>query len=230
MRVFIIEDEVMAQIALEAALVELFPDTVVAGTAKSVKEAVAWLNNPDHKVDMIFMDVELSDGKCFEIFRQARISAPVIMTTAYDSYAVKAFEVNSRDYLLKPIEPSALKRAVERCRTYKQHLMVKYGNSIQTVNTGDIACIYSEDKSNHLVTRKGAAFMLDDTLDSIAAKLDPSQFIKISRSAIVSRNAVGSLTKLPGGRLRINVPLESGRFTLEVSRSHTDSFLSWLDK
>lgn len=252
MKAFIIEDEVMAQEALAAALKELFPDISVAGTAKSVKDAVAWLSNPANQPDIIFMDVELSDGKCFEIFRQTEVSAPVIMTTAYDNYAVKAFEVNSLDYLLKPIEPSALLRAVERCKTratgaqridmeklmaaiqgrkpsYKEHLLVQFGEHLIPLRCADIAYIYSEDKANHIVTTTGTQYMIDETLDSIAAKLDPAQFFKISRSCVVARKAVGSITKLFGGRLRLElVGNYKSAPPSEVSRSRTDAFLSWL--
>ena len=111
-KVLIVEDEIMAQKSLIRALTQNFPDMEIVGTTTSVTGAVSWLENPANKADIIFMDVELSDGECFEIFRQTDITAKVIMTTAYDSYAIKAFEAGSIDYLLKPIEPSALKRAV----------------------------------------------------------------------------------------------------------------------
>lgn len=249
----------MAREALVATLAELFPDITVVGSAMSVAGAVEWLSNPANKPDMIFMDVELSDGKCFEIFRQIRVTAPVIMTTAYDNYAVKAFEVNSVDYLLKPLEPAALRRAVERCRerisegqtididkllaslqpsrpSWKETLLVPFGDHLVPLRTADVAYIYSEEKLNHILTRKGEHYMIDESLDSIASKLDPSQFFKISRSAIVSRKAVGSLTKLLGGRLRIELALEPGTgagrgaASPEVSRSHTEAFLSWIDE
>lgn len=252
MKAFIIEDEIMAQATLAASLLELFPDISIAGTAKSVKEAVAWLSDPTNKPDIIFMDVELSDGKCFEIFRQTEVTAPVIMTTAYDTYAVKAFEVNSLDYLLKPIEPAALQRAVERCKSraggaqsadleklmaalqmpkpaFKETLLVQFGDHLIPLRCADISFIYSEDKSNHIVTTSGTQYMIDETLDSIAAKLDPEQFFKISRSCVIARKAVGSLTKLLGGRLRIELAQKS-KISPEVSRSRTDAFLAWMAK
>lgn len=238
MKAFIIEDEKMAQDALARTLTELFPDITVEGSAMSVADAVAWLGNPSNRPDIIFMDVELSDGKCFEIFRKIDITAPVIMTTAYDNYAVKAFEVNSVDYLLKPIEPSALKRAVERCKAragvpvFKENILVKFGDHMIPVSTSEIYCVYSEDKSNHIVTRKGEQYMVDDTMDSLSAMLGSKDFFKISRSCIVSRKAVGGITKLLGSRLRLTL---SGPGTLqnlrpEVSRSHSDDFLKWIDK
>lgn len=116
MNVLIIEDEIPARENMERALTRDFADLRIVGTAASVREAVAWLRTPANRADVIFMDVELSDGTCFEIFRQVDLTAQVVMTTAYDNYAVRAFEVNSIDYLLKPIDPAALQRAVERCR------------------------------------------------------------------------------------------------------------------
>ena len=116
MKVLIVEDEIMAQKSLTRVLTQNFPDMNILGYTSSVKGTVEWLKSPENAVDVIFMDVELSDGVCFEIFRQVEIKAKVIMTTAYDSYALKAFEAGSIDYLLKPIDPTALKRAVARCR------------------------------------------------------------------------------------------------------------------
>ena len=116
MRVLIVEDEIMAQNSLIRVLSQNFPDLNVVGTTTSVKGAVSWLKDPENSADIIFMDVELSDGVCFEIFRQVEVKSKVIMTTAYDSYALKAFEAGSIDYLLKPIEITDLKRAVARCR------------------------------------------------------------------------------------------------------------------
>ena len=114
MKAFLIEDETMAREQLARTLTEYFPDIEIIGTAASVREAVAWLRTG--RPDIIFMDVELSDGQCFEIFKKTEVHGHVIMTTAYDNYAIKAFEAGSIDYLLKPIELSALTRAVDRCR------------------------------------------------------------------------------------------------------------------
>lgn len=158
MNVLIVEDEMMAQANLARALTQHFPDVRIVGTTGSVRETVLWLRTPGNSADVIFMDVELSDGDCFEIFRQADVTARVIMTTAYDNYAVRAFEVNSIDYLLKPIDPAALRRAVERCRVrsggidpdvllnairgpreYKQRYVVRFNDRIVPVQTTDIA-------------------------------------------------------------------------------------------
>ena len=177
MKALIVEDEKMARDNLARTLTSSFPDIEVVGTASSVAGTLAWLRDPAHSADVIFMDVELSDGDCFEIFRQERITAKVIMTTAYDSYAVKAFEAGSVDYLLKPIDPAALHRAVDRCRErsggvdvdalmqalgrreqpeYKERFVVSVGERIIPVKTSDIAYFYSKDKYNYLADTSGA--------------------------------------------------------------------------
>ena len=120
MKILIVEDELMAQKSLTRVLMQNFPDMEIVGCTTSVKGTVEWLKNPANHADIIFMDVELSDGVCFEIFRQSEVKAKVIMTTAYDSYALKAFEAGSIDYLLKPIDPASLKRAVARCRPQRR--------------------------------------------------------------------------------------------------------------
>ena len=125
MKVLIIEDEIMAQRSLTRLLAQHHPDMDVVGTASSVSGAVAWLKDPANSVDVIFMDVELADGICFEIFRQVDIKAKVIMTTAYDSYALKAFEAGSIDYLLKPVDADALQRAVARVRQSSSNIDIE---------------------------------------------------------------------------------------------------------
>lgn len=251
MKAFIIEDELMAQKSLTRALAQHFPDIEVIGTATSVKGAVAWLKEPSNRPDLIFMDVELADGICFEIFRQVDIQAKVIMTTAYDHYALNAFEAGSVDYLLKPIEAEQLKRAVARCRmsggkidvealarvlegtankkTYKERYIVRFNDRIIPLQTSSIAYIFSEDKNNYLVTFEGQKYIIDSSLDVIIEELDPEYFFRISRGSIVSMKAIDTITKQLGGRLRLEVhPAPS--FEMTVSRSRVDDFLAWLER
>ena len=251
MKAFIIEDEIMAQKSLTRALAQNFPDIEVIGTATSVKGAVAWLKEPSNRPDIIFMDVELADGICFEIFRQVDVQAKVIMTTAYDHYALKAFEAGSVDYLLKPIEAEQLKRAVARCRmsggkidvdalvralegtapqkSYKERYIVRFNDRIIPLMTSTIAYIFSEDKSNYLVTFDGQKYIIDSSLDVIAEELNPEYFFRISRGSIVSMKAIDTITKQLGGRLRLEVhPAPS--FDMTVSRSRVDDFLKWLER
>jgi len=249
MKALIIEDEIMAQASLSRMLTQNFPEMEIVGTSGSVKTAVEWLNNPKNSTDIIFMDVELSDGECFEIFRQVDIKAKVIMTTAYDNYAVKAFEVNSIDYLLKPIEINALKRAVSRCitnretvdietlvkalkrpsRNYRQRYLIRFNDRIVPVDTAEAAYFYSEDKNTFVVTSAGNKFILDSSLEVISEELDPEMFFRISRSCIVSISAIGTITKQFGGRLKIE-PHPASSFEMTVSRSRADDFLKWLER
>lgn len=262
MDAYIVEDELMAQKALAKTLTENFPDIRIVGTSTSVRETVEWLSDKSHNADVIFMDVELSDGNCFEIFKQTSINSKVIMTTAYDSYAVKAFEVNSIDYLLKPIDIQALQRAVARCRIqiapinverllsainkpspkYKESFLVYLNDRIVPIQTSDIAYFYSEDKDNHVVTKDGMSFIIDASMDSLSCQLDTSVFFRISRGCIIAKSCISSVTKLFGGRLRVESKFIgkphtkqigiSGSIgdTFTVSRSRTDDFLLWLEK
>ena len=250
MRVLIVEDEIMAQNSLIRVLSQNFPDLNVVGTTTSVKGAVSWLKDPENSADIIFMDVELSDGVCFEIFRQVEVKSKVIMTTAYDSYALKAFEAGSIDYLLKPIEITDLKRAVARCRMsggnfdyealakalgmgaakkdYKEKYIVRFNDRIVPLQTSNIAFVYSEEKNNYLTTFDGERYIIDSSLDVISDELNPNLFFRISRSCIVNTKAIQSIIKQAGGRLLIksNPPAS---FEMTVSRSRVDDFLEWLE-
>ena len=250
MRVLIVEDEIMAQNSLIRVLSQNFPDLNVVGTTTSVKGAVSWLKDPENSADIIFMDVELSDGVCFEIFRQVEVKSKVIMTTAYDSYALKAFEAGSIDYLLKPIEITDLKRAVARCRMsggnfdyealakalgmgaakkdYKEKYIVRFNDRIVPLQTSNIAFAYSEEKNNDLTTFDGERYIIDSSLDVISDELNPNLFFRISRSCIVNTKAIQSIIKQAGGRLLIksNPPAS---FEMTVSRSRVDDFLEWLE-
>ncbi len=252
MKVLIAEDEIMAQKSLVRILSQNFPDMEVIGTTTSVKGTVAWLQEHQDEVDIIFMDVELSDGICFEIFHQIEVKAKVIMTTAYDNYALKAFETGSVDYLLKPVEPADLKRAVARCRMsgghinvdailsaignrlpekkeYKERYLIKFNDRIVPLSTGDIAYVYSEEKNNYLVTFEDKKYIIDSSLDDISEELNPELFFRISRSCIVSMKTIRSIIKQAGGRLKI-VASPDPSFEMTVSRSRVDDFLVWLEK
>ena len=251
MNVLIVEDEIMAQKSLTRVLMQNFPDMNIVGSTTSVKSTVSWLNTPGNHADIIFMDVELSDGVCFEIFRQTEVKAKVIMTTAYDSYALKAFEAGSIDYLLKPVDVTSL-RAVARCRMsggqidveallkavgsnqepkkeYKERYIVRFNDRIVPLMTSNIAYIYSEDKNNYLVTFDEHKYIIDSSLDIIGEELNPASFFRVSRGCIVSMKAISSIIKQPGGRLRI-IATPATKFEMTVSRSRVDDFLVWLEK
>ena len=246
LKVLIVEDEPMAQANLSRTLQKYYPDLEIVGMTSSVSGTVEWLK--EHSADVIFMDVELSDGDCFSIFRQINVDAKIVMTTAYDSYAVKAFEVNSVDYLLKPIEKEDLDRAVQRCRNtggvtdmsallstltgtqneYRQKFMVRLNDKILPISVNDIAYFLSEDKVTWMFTSDGSKYVMDQSLDVLSAHLSPSRFFRISRGCIIASSAVLSIIKLQGGRLKINAVPRSGPEIL-VSRSRSEDFLQWLE-
>ncbi len=249
MRVLIVEDEIMAQRSLARQITQNFPDLTIIGSTSSVTETVNWFKDPSNSVDIIFMDVELADGDCFEIFRQIDISAKVIMTTAYDSYAIKAFEAGSIDYLLKPIDLGPLQRAVSRCKadenksdfqelirlisahdkkTYKERFIVKINDRILPIETKDIAYFCSEEKNNYLVTFDKKKYIIDLSLEELSTELDPKLFFKISRQCVISIKTIKSIIRLSGGRLRIETTPESS-FEMNVSRSRVDDFLMWIE-
>ena len=252
MKALIVEDERMAQAQLVRLLAARFPDIEVVAATDSVRGTVDFLA-ADPPIDLIFMDVELSDGECFEIFRQVPVKAQVIMTTAYDSYALKAFEAGSIDYLLKPIGVEALERAVGRCRErvarkadgidvekllaslaghgkkqYKERFVVYVGEQIIPVQTADIACFFSEEKANYLLTDSGERFLVESSLDALEADLDPEAFFRISRGAIVARHAVQRVHRHFSGRLRLSLQ-PAPPFEPTVSRARVDDFLKWLE-
>ena len=252
MKVLIVEDEIMAQKSLIRTLMQNFPDMEIVGTTTSVTDTVKWLDDKANHADIIFMDVELSDGECFEIFRQTEVNAKVIMTTAYDSYAIKAFEAGSIDYLLKPIEASALKRAVARCRMsggsvdtesllkalggnisqkkeYKERYIVRFNDRIVPIQTDNIAFVYSEEKTNYLVTFSEEKYIIDTSLDVIGDELNPEKFFRISRGCIISLKAITSIVKQMGSRLKV-ISNPQAPFEMTVSRSRVDDFLTWLER
>lgn len=250
MKVFIIEDEVIARNFLAKTIVELFPEIEIVGMAESVSESVEWLNNPENSVDLIFMDVVLIDGHCFEIFNNATVKAYVVITTAYDKYALKAFENNCIDYLLKPVNEEALSRSITRYYSkkentdinkliqaltykpqhhYKERVTVHENGYIITIRTDAIALFSSESKNSHVITKDGAEHIVDGSLDSLMEGLDPKLFFRISRSHILSKDCVGNMTKSLDGRLHIKMKGTSRDLKVAVSRSRAKDFLAWLE-
>ena len=252
MRVLIIEDEIPSQINLKRALSKIAPDLTVVGCIGSVAKAVAWFEANPKGADLVFMDVQLSDGLCFDIFKQTNVSGRVVITTAYDSYALDAFKVHSVDYLLKPLDSDELRCAVEHCRSlgvgpeatfdystlaemfppaprsqYKDRFVVKMGDKIILIKTSDISFFYSENKTSHIVTTEGREYVIDDSLDMVENKINPEEFFRIGRSFIVALGSIQLVSKHFGSRLKVQLK-GNKRDDLFVSRSRTNEFLDWL--
>ena len=249
MKAIIIEDEPIARKNLCRLLERNFPDIEVVGYATSVDEAVDLIRRQPS--DIIFMDVLLSDGTCFDIFVQVDVTCAVVMTTAYDQYVMQAFEHGSVDYLLKPVDLPDLRRAVARSMSrypsedslrilgalsdevqvkdgtiYRERFLVRLGGKIYPIKTTDLAIFYSEQKSTYLLTKDNSHYIVNPPLDEIMKQLDPRLFFRVSRSCIVSRDAIRQISPLPGGRYRLKVEPEVP-FDVEVSRGRSDDFYIW---
>ena len=249
MKVLIVEDEIPAQMQLERLLKAHFPDTEILAVLTSVERATDWLavNSPE----LIFMDVELSDGQCFEIFKRVDVKAPVIITTAYDQFAIKAFKVNSVDYLLKPIESTEFVKAVEKSsrvnksnqtdlnalealllksapKEYKKRFITKHNDQIIVLQVEEIAYFYAEDKATFIVSRAGKRYFSEYSLENLEDQLDPKIFFRLSRSCIANIQSVKSVSKHFNSRLKIKLePVFSEEIL--VSRIRVPDFLNWLE-
>lgn len=252
MKTLIVEDELLAQNNLRNLITRQFSDLEIVGMIGSVKGAVEWLKNPANRAELIFLDVELSDGMCFDIFDQVESDAKIIITTAYDTYAIQAFKINCIDYLLKPIDPEELHKTLIRCRKqqqqpqasfdvaalkaalnepanhYRSRFVIRIGDRILLLKTEEIAYIYAEDKSTYAVTREGKRHILDLTLDAVQEAVDPHQFFRISRSQIVAVDAIESISKHVNNRLKVNL-LPRPEFDSFVSRFRINDFLEWIE-
>lgn len=253
MRVLIIEDEIPSRLNLQRALANIATDLHIVGSIGSVQEAVEWFGAHPNGADLVFMDVQLSDGLCFDIFKSVKVAGHIVITTAYDHYALDAFKIHSVDYLLKPLEIEALRNAVNHCRTllspsspqptidysqlaelfapktgYKDRFLVKVGDKIILVKVENIAFFYSENKTTYLVTDENREYIVDESLDAVEAKLDPKHFFRIGRSSIVSLEQIQVVTKHFSSRLKVQLR-NSRRDDLFVSRARTGEFLEWLN-
>lgn len=246
MRILILEDEMPAQMQLKRLLNTHYPQAEIAAVLDSIEAAAAWLEQ--HHVDIILMDVELSDGVCFELFNRMTISAQVIITTAYDHYALTALKKSAVDYLLKPVDDQEFVVAMDKCKTlqqkpldlsgiekllaagavYKQRFVVKVGDRIILINTSDLAYCYSEDKSTFMVTADGKQYPSDLSLDAIEAQVDPRDFFKVSRNCLARITSIQGISKHFNGRLRITLS-PNWKETILVSRARVPAFMDWIE-
>jgi DNA-binding LytR/AlgR family response regulator len=254
MKVLLIEDEAPAARRLRQLITESDSSMEILDTIDSVEASVKWLKlHP--APDMIFMDIQLADGLSFDIFSIVKISSPVIFTTAYDEYAIRAFEVNCIDYLLKPIEKSALQKSINkfkefkevlsgssktdveavlatlnlRQKAYKSRFLVKMGEKLQSISTNDIAYFTAEEKVVLLFTHEGRKYLVDYSLDELEKMLDPDCFFRINRQFIVQINAIAAIHNYFNGKLKLQIVPETSKETI-ISRDKAPVFKSWLDR
>jgi two-component system, LytTR family, response regulator LytT len=251
MKAIIIEDEKRATNHLIQLIQEIDPDIEIIAELQTISQSVKWFcENP--MPDIVFLDIHLADGSSFEIFKEINIKSPIIFTSAYDEYALKAFGVNSIDYLLKPINKIDLKRALTKIQnlsrtpdsdnsnllkvlleklsresSYKKALLVSHKDKLIPLATKDIAYFYTEYKIVKAVTFSNTNYIIDDSLDTILQQLPPNDFFRINRQYIVSRTAVKDASIWFSGRLAINLTVNTPE-RIYVSRSNCTEFKQWL--
>lgn len=250
MNIIIIEDEKPAARLLQRKVEKLGLD--VKTMLHSVEEAVNWFNSNVHP-DLIFLDIQLSDGLSFEIFEQIEIKSAVIFTTAYDEYALRAFKLNSIDYLLKPIDEDDLEIAVNKFkarniaapslsldfemikkmlvnpmdREYKKRFTIKMGQQLKMIAIEEVECFYSENKGTYLHTLDNRDYLLDNTLEQLETELDPKLFYRVSRKFIIPMKAIKEIQLHSNSRLKVILPTYKDDEVI-VARERVNDFKEWL--
>lgn len=255
MKILLVEDEELAASRLAQLIREIEPDAEISGPIDTVSGAVAHLNsNPVY--DLIFLDIQLADGKSFSIFEKCKVETPVIFTTAYDEYALQAFELNSIDYLLKPVKREKLKISIEKFKKlqeyygtknpneqlyeilknlnlpgstgYKERFLINKGDAMIPVKVNEITCFYAEDKEVFLLTFNNKRHIIPHTVEELAAKLDPRLFFRVNRQFIVSADAIKKVHNYFNFKLKVELVVDSGHDII-VSRAKTAAFKAWMN-
>lgn len=251
MTTIIIEDEKPAARLLQRKLEKL--NIKVGVMLHSVEESLEWFSNNEHP-DLIFLDIQLSDGLSFEIFEKMEIRSAVIFTTAYDEYALKAFKLNSIDYLLKPIDEDDLEAAISKYKTrlpkpetnlsldfeqikkmlsnpfeknYKKRFTIKIGQHLKVISTDEIECIFSENKGTYVHTFDNRNYLLESTLEVLENELDPKEFYRISRKFIIPLKSVKEIVVYSNSRLKVILPSYKEDEVI-VSREKVSDFKNWI--
>lgn len=253
-KVAIIEDEPLARNELKKTLVSLDSNIEVVAELPSVQDSVNWFKSSP-EVDLVFTDIQLTDGHSFEIFPQVEINVPIIFVTAFDEFAIRAFELNSIDYLLKPYDEIALERALDKFKKmssmfqstesidlselkqlitgsnpngYKKHLLAKIGDEYRRIGCEDIAYFEAEGNTVFLTTREKKRLIIEYSLDELSSYIDPQEFYRINRQILINHTAIKKIHKYFNHRLKLQVYPEANQDVL-VSRARVNGFLEWLD-
>jgi len=247
MKAIIVEDEKPAARRLQRMLIK--EGLHVEVMLHSVTEGVEWFSS-NEAPDLIFLDIQLSDGLSFDIFEHVEVKSAVIFTTAYDEYALKAFKLNSIDYLLKPIDEEELHAAIQKFeilnkknsidfdkqyfmellkgKTYKTRYTISVGQHLKIVETDEISCFYTDNKATYLQNNEGRNYVMDATLDTLEKELDPHQFFRINRQAIIQLKAIVDIIAYSNSRLKINLK-NFKTLELIVARERVKDFKNWLE-
>jgi DNA-binding LytR/AlgR family response regulator len=249
-KALIIEDEEPAAERLKKLIAEADPEIEITEIIVSIRSAVNYLakNTPD----LIFLDIHLADGESFEIFNQATVTSPIIFTTAYDQFALRAFKLNSLDYLLKPVKPEELQSALKKFRNfyaennqpgldyaklaellskekseYKKRLLIRYGDLFKTIDIKDASYFYSENKISYVCTKQNARYALDNTLDELEKLLEPKEFFRINRQFIVGIDSIEKMIAVSKSRVKLSLNPPTEQETI-VSTERSPDFKKWL--
>ena len=250
MKVLLVEDEELALEHLERQLLELEPEIEIMGRFDTVSQTVQFLQS--NEVDLLFLDIHLADALSFTIFDQVEVKTPVIFTTAYDQYTLKAFKVNSIDYLLKPIDKEELKSAIEQYKSiveprqinwqdlqkmmsaqsqqnYQKRFLVNRRDKILTVKIEDVAYFEGEDRYTYLMRKDGKKFIIDYKLNELEDLLDPDQFFRLNRSFIAHLDAIEKIVVVSNSRVKVHLNPPNSR-DIVVSTQNTRNFKLWLNR
>lgn len=248
MNIVIIEDEQLAAEKLERYLLKYNSDIKIITILTSISESINWFNN-NQNYDVVFMDIQLTDGLSFEIFNQTKINKPVIFATAFDEYAVDAFKVNSIDYVLKPITFTDVSKAMSKLKSMqtifnseslntvaeivkqkkeKDRFLVRLGNHIHSIKTEEIALFYAEGRTVYLVTKENKKFIIDFKLEAVNNVLKSASFFRVNRSFIININAIKDVIVFSNSRLKIT-PVINLEKEIIVSREKVNTFKTWLE-
>lgn len=251
MKTIIIEDEKLAAERLKELIIEIDPSIEIAEMLSSVELSIKYLKR--NKPDLIFLDIQLEDGLSFSIFDKVEIDVPVIFTTAYDNHAIKAFKLNSIDYLLKPIKKNELKDALEKYKSirsfylmdfeeimksiqskdinYKKRFLIQYGQKIKKVESSEVAYFYALEKNVFLTTSSGNTYPIDFTLDKLQEVIDPEKYFRINRKMIVGFESIRNMIPYSRSRIKIELnPTEPKDVEALVSVERSAAFKEWMDK
>lgn len=252
MKILIIEDELPALRRLSKMLLELLPSAEILGTADTIDGAVA-LFTKHPEAELALMDIELADGQSFEIFNRVPVKIPIIFTTAYDEFALKAFKVNSIDYLLKPIDPEELKQALDKFKrlhpastalnvealldsinnksetNHKQRFLVKTGQKYVSIHISEVAYFNASEKVVYIITKEQKKYIIDYTLDELEGMVNPKVFFRLNRQYLSQIEAIESISSYFNGKLKIQLnPMVSEEVL--VSRERASEFKQWLNQ
>lgn len=253
MNVLIIEDEPLAAQRIQKLVRNILTDVTIVSVLDSVKSSVQWLKN-NTSPHLILMDIQLADGISFQIFDQCDVKSPIIFTTAYDEFALRAFKVNSIDYILKPIDEQELRRALQKyqqlnagvtdtgkmmesiglamqmlTKRYKERFVIKVGEHLKSIETNEILFFYSFEKATFAQTTDGRKHILDFSMDQLEGMLDTSKFFRINRKYIVNVQSIQDMISYTNSRLRL-VLKTSDDADIIVARERVQEFKDWLDK